>query len=115
QAVGRWLAREQRLPGFGHPLYPDGDPRARALLDGFDVDPMFTELRQVAEEVSGDLQNVDFALAAVTSTLRLPRDAAFRLFALGRSVGWAAHAMEQAASGQLIRPRAVYGGSLGIA
>src|SRR4029079_10142146 len=33
RAVRRWLAREQRLPGFGHPLYPGGDPRASALLD----------------------------------------------------------------------------------
>ena len=96
QAVGRWLAREQRLPGFGHPLYPDGDPRARRASGRFrrrsDVDGA------PRGRGGGDrrLPNVDFALAAVTSTLRLPRDAAFRLFALGRSVGWAAHAMEQA-------------------
>ena len=54
------------------------------------------------------------ALAALASTLRMPGDAAFRLFALGRSVGWVAHAVEQASTRQLIRPRAVYTGSLVI-
>ena len=87
---------------------------AKALLDRFAVDPLFAELRDVVAETTGDLPNADFALAAVTRALRLPREAAFRLFALGRSTGWVAHAMEQAASGQLIRPRAVYGGSLGV-
>ncbi len=113
-AVQRWLAREEPLPGFGHPLYPEGDPRAGALLDRFALKPLLAELRDVVGEATGLPPNVDFALAALTSALRLPGDAAFRLFALGRSIGWAAHAMEQAASGQLIRPRAVYTGSLAI-
>lgn len=56
--------------------------------------------------------NVDFALAALTRSLRLPSDAPFRLFALGRSVGWAAHAVEQVTSNGLIRPRARYQGPL---
>ena len=115
RAVGRWLAREQRLPGFGHPLYPEGDPRASALLDGFGLDALFASLRDVMEDATGDLPNVDFALAALARVYRLPRDAPFRLFALGRSIGWAAHAIEQAASDQLIRPRALYNGSLPVA
>ncbi|MBA3331786.1 MAG: hypothetical protein H0T39_13125 [Actinobacteria bacterium] len=41
---------------------------------------------------------------------RLPDDAAFALFALGRSVGWVAHALETAREGTLIRPRARYVG-----
>ena len=38
----------------------------------------------------------------------LPAGAAFTLFAVGRVVGWIAHAMEQGADGRLIRPRARY-------
>ena len=54
------------------------------------------------------LERVDFALAALERVLDLPKEAAFTLFAVGRTVGWIAHAMEQAADGRLIRPRARY-------
>jgi citrate synthase len=110
-AISRWIARGERLPGFGHPLYPSGDARASALLGNLPSDPLFTALREAAAEAIGALPNIDFALAALTRAYGLPRDAPFRLFALGRSVGWAAHAMEQAATGQLIRPRAHYEGA----
>jgi citrate synthase len=55
--------------------------------------------------------NVDMALAAVCLQLRLPPDAPFVLFAMGRMAGWMAHAMEQSASGIMIRPRANYPGT----
>jgi citrate synthase len=113
-AVARWLAHGRPLPGFGHPLYPEGDPRARAMLDGVPPDPAMTALAVAAAQQTGALPNVDFGLAALARALALPGDAPFRLFALGRSIGWAAHAMEQAASGALIRPRARYvGGDAG--
>jgi citrate synthase len=54
--------------------------------------------------------NLDFALAAVAQAYRLPERAPIILFALGRTVGWIAHAIEQYSSGQLIRPRAQYNG-----
>src|SRR4029077_10917439 len=54
--------------------------------------------------------NVDFALAAVALVLELPAEAPLMLFAIGRTIGWIGHAIEQYASGQLIRPRAKYVG-----
>jgi len=111
-AVRDYFVRAQPLPGFGHPLYPDGDPRALALLAELPRDPLMAELREAAAEASGAAPNIDFALAALTLAARLQRDAPFRLFAIGRSTGWAAHAMEQAATGHLIRPRARYEGLL---
>jgi citrate synthase len=54
--------------------------------------------------------SLELALAALARRAKLPEDAAFALFALGRSVGWVAHAFEEAASGRLIRPRARYTG-----
>jgi citrate synthase len=54
--------------------------------------------------------NIDFALAAVTRVLRLPTGSPLVLFALGRSIGWIGHAIEQYAMNQLIRPRARYVG-----
>jgi citrate synthase len=53
---------------------------------------------------------IDVALAAIVAHCRLPAEAAFALFAIGRSVGWLAHSIEQATTGTLIRPRARYAG-----
>ncbi len=109
-ALQAWIARGEPLPGFGHPLYPDGDPRASALLAAFMPNPGLLALQALGEEIGGRPANIDFALAAMTQTLALPADAPFALFALGRSVGWIAHALEQLQTGALIRPRARYVG-----
>jgi citrate synthase len=109
-AVTAWLARGQQLPGFGHALYPEGDVRAAALLSGLAVDQLTEELRRAAQAATGALPNIDFALAALTRSCRLPPYAPLTLFTLGRSVGWAAHAIEQITMGDLIRPRARYHG-----
>ncbi|RWK12091.1 citrate synthase [Mesorhizobium sp.] len=113
EAIARWLAHDRPLPGFGHPLYPEGDPRAEALLSDFKIEDGLLRLRDAASAATGMHPNVDFALAAVTLGLRLPADAPFRLFALGRSVGWTAHAIEQVTSNRPIRPRARYDGPAG--
>jgi len=112
-AITRWLALDRPLPGFGHPLYPEGDPRAEGLFSGLGIDGALSRLRDAVLAATGLHPNIDFALAAMTRGLRLPADAPFRLFALGRSVGWTAHAIEQATSNRLIRPRARYDGPAG--
>lgn len=56
--------------------------------------------------------NVDLALAAVARVLNLPAHSGFYLFALGRTVGWIAHAAEQHKSAAFIRPRARYVGEI---
>jgi len=114
EAVVRWLGHDRPLPGFGHQLYPEGDPRAEALLAGLDVDNGLSRLRDAVLAATGMLPNIDFALAALTRGLRLPADAPFRLFALGRSIGWTAHAIEQVTSKRPIRPRARYDGPIGV-
>lgn len=109
-AVARWLAAGHGLPGFGHPLYPHGDPRAAALLPFVTLDPMLVDLRDAVVDATDALPNIDFALLAISVAAGLPADAPFRLFATARGVGWAAHAIEQSASGAVIRPRALYQG-----
>jgi citrate synthase len=109
----RRLAAGEEVPGFGHPLYPDGDPRATAMLER--ILPHDLDTRSVVEaveELTGQRPNIDFALVAVRRFLLLPEGSAFGLFALGRSAGWIAHAIEQRETGQLIRPRAVYSGMM---
>jgi citrate synthase len=97
-------------PGFGHPLYPQGDPRARALLQAFEPAPDLRALSRAVEAATGERDNIDFALVALSRNLGLPLDAPFILFAVARCAGWLAHAQEQVAEGGLIRPRARYQG-----
>jgi len=110
KAIAAWQALRGYAPGFGHALYPDGDPRAAVLLEAFEAPAPLMAARRAVEEETGRLANIDFALAALRQALELPAEAPFVLFALARSAGWAAHAMEQLESGQLIRPRARYVG-----
>jgi citrate synthase len=105
-----WLSQGRPIAGFGHPLYPLGDPRATALLQRFPVPAEYAELRDVVEEAIGERPNVDFALAALTKVFNLPQEAPLILFALGRCAGWLAHALEQVMTGHPIRPRARYVG-----
>ena len=109
-AVARWLAAGHGLPGFGHPLYPHGDPRAAALLPLVTPDPLLGDLRDAIMDATDSLPNIDFALLAISVATDLPVDAPFRLFATARGIGWAAHAIEQTARGAVIRPRASYRG-----
>ncbi|MBV8681571.1 MAG: citrate synthase [Caulobacteraceae bacterium] len=110
EAVAARLAFWTSTPGFGHPLYPEGDPRARALMKAFAPPQPYAELREAMADADGAPGNVDFAISAMARSLALPADAPFILFAVARTAGWLAHAMEQLATGALIRPRARYVG-----
>ncbi len=110
EAVAARLAHWPSAPGFGHPLYPEGDPRARALLQGFAPSTEIGDLVRAAEHMTGEPANVDIALVALAEALDLPDDAPFVLFAVARCAGWTAHAIEQIGTGALIRPRARYAG-----
>ena len=61
-----------------------------------------------ADRVLGEAPTIDFALVAVARALGFPTGSASALFALGRTVGWVAHALEQQDAGFLVRPRARY-------
>jgi citrate synthase len=116
-ATAARVRRGESIDGFGHPLYPAGDPRARILLDRLgeryaqSAEYRFiTAFARAATSVTGEQPNLDFSLAALSRVLRLPDGAPLMLFAIGRTVGWIGHALEQYATGQLIRPRAKYVG-----
>jgi citrate synthase len=111
-ALRSMLAAGAEIPGFGHPLYPEGDVRAQAILDRAVVRlPEAAVITQAMHELTGRHPSLDFALVGLRRSLDLPEGAAFGLFAVGRSIGWIAQALEQRAAGALIRPRAVYVGS----
>jgi citrate synthase len=116
-AVVARLRRGEAIPGFGHLLYPAGDPRGLLLLDlvaeafgGETAVSVTKELVQVMAEATGQLPTIDLGLAALAQAARLPAGAPLVLFALGRTAGWLGQAIEQYRDGQLIRPRARYVG-----
>jgi citrate synthase len=111
------LRRGEPVPGFGHPLYPEGDPRAAFLLRL--VAEQRPRSREVAlanalvaavRELVNQEPNVDFAVVTLCRALELPAGAALSLLGVGRSVGWIAHGLEQVQEGRSIRPRARYAG-----
>lgn len=108
--IDHYLATGQSLPGFGHHLYPDGDPRAAALLALFEPPEGIARFIAKVTTLTGLAPNIDIALAALVTHRRLPVDAAFGLFATARSVGLLAHCMEQLGEQQVIRPRGRYVG-----
>lgn len=110
QAIARRLQDDRGLPGFGHPLYPEGDPRAAALLESFRPLTDHAALQGAVQAITGQAANIDFALMAACEALELPEDAPFALFSVARCAGWIAHAIEQGQSDALIRPRARYVG-----
>ena len=114
---GKLQPRDEAVPGFGHPLYPDGDVRAatlfemmRSVLPGSPELARAERLAAAVEAAGGGGPNIDFATVTVERVLGLPQESALALFLLGRAVGWIGHALEQAAHGALIRPRARYTG-----
>jgi citrate synthase len=111
------LRRGDAVPGFGHPLYPAGDPRGAALI----ASARALRPRSLAARTSLALidamrdaghppPTLDAGLVCLARALELPKTAAPALFAIGRSAGWVAHALEQRAAHYLLRPRARYVG-----
>lgn len=109
------LQRGENVPGFGHPLYRDGDPRAAALLEAARaVRPAALEAVDAAIDAmraaGHPAPTVDLGLVAAARAMGAPDGTATALFAIGRLAGWVAHVIEQQRSPYLLRPRARYVG-----
>jgi citrate synthase len=119
RALAARLRRGEEIPGFGQPLYPDGDPRGKALLDlASEIAPqsppvdLARALAEAGRELIREHPTIDFGLVTLARTLGLPERTPLALFALGRTIGWLGHAIEEYGSGRLIRPRAAYVGEM---
>jgi citrate synthase len=114
-------AADHRLPpGFGHAIYPDGDPRAVLMREtaeaiaGKKGARLFETALKVEEAVwkrDRLRPNLDFYLTVCTRMLGFPRSLPAAIFAVGRAAGWIAHGLEQYADNRLIRPRMRYRGA----
>ncbi|HEX3553959.1 MAG TPA: citrate synthase family protein [Thermoanaerobaculia bacterium] len=119
RALADRLRRGEAIPGCGHPLYPDGDPRGTALLElaaevapGSPAIECALALADASRELLREHPTIDLGLVALARALDLPEGTPLALFALGRTIGWIGHAIEQYALGRLIRPRAAYVGEM---
>lgn len=117
QVVGDLLRRTGRVPGFGHFVYRAGDPRAICLLDLVARGAPGSARLAVAEAVLAEMRrralpepNIDFALAVLADVAGMISGAGEAVFAVARTAGWIAHALEEYAREVPLRPRAVYTG-----
>lgn len=112
-ALSARLRDEERLPGFGHPLHPQGDARAALLLDllepfapsnvrlqrSFDVVALLRERRLPPP-------NAYLALGMISDSFEMEPGASELIFGVARSAGWIAHAIDEYETGTMRRLRA---------
>ncbi|MDN4615678.1 citrate/2-methylcitrate synthase [Leifsonia sp. F6_8S_P_1B] len=118
--AGTVLSTAGPVPGFGQPLYPEGDPRATVLLALLAAVPQAAPVLEAVEVLSGILHertsarpNVDLALGALSLAAGMPDDAGEVVFAIARTVGWTVHALDEYAQPPLrLRPRGRYAPTL---
>ena len=121
--IAERLARRELLFGFGHRAYKTEDPRGLVLhrIARSVADPARFALAEAVEQ-SGLaalrrarpgarlFTNVEYYSAVVLEAVGLPRELFTPTFAVARTAGWTAHALEQAADNRLIRPDVEYVG-----
>jgi citrate synthase len=127
--LAEMLEDGERVPGFGHRVYKEFDPRAEVFkeiaqevsenTEGPDWYSMLEEIEQFLREEKrihekGISPNVDLYSGTVYYSLGVPIDFFVPMFAVGRSVGWTAQVMEQYDDNRLVRPRAEYVGERGV-
>ena len=117
RVVAELLRRGEKVPGFGHFVYRGGDPRATVLLDLVRRAAPKSGQLAVAEAVLAEVRqkslpepNIDFALATLAQVAGMVRGAGEAIFAVSRTAGWVAHALEAYSGPGPLRPRAVYTG-----
>ncbi|WP_147803410.1 citrate synthase [Alkalicoccus halolimnae] len=118
--IKKAFERKEKIMGFGHRVYKQGDPRAKHLREMSrqltDITgeskwyEMSVKIDEFVTKEKGLLPNVDFYSASVYHSLGIEHDIFTPIFAVSRVSGWLAHILEQYSDNRLIRPRAEYVG-----
>jgi citrate synthase len=121
--IAQRLARKEVLFGFGHRVYKTDDPRSTVLhrVAREVADPARLRLAESIEQSALRalraakpgarlFTNVEFYSAVVLEAVGLPRELFTPTFAVARTAGWTAHALEQATDNRMIRPEVEYVG-----
>ncbi|QBS45736.1 bifunctional 2-methylcitrate synthase/citrate synthase [Nocardia sp. CS682] len=114
------LESKQKVMGFGHRVYKNGDSRVptmrAALAEVAEVTGgqrwlrMYTELERAMAEATGIKPNLDFPAGPAYYLMGFDIEMFTPIFVMSRITGWTAHIAEQAASNALIRPLSEYVG-----
>lgn len=119
--VHEQFANRQKIMGFGHRVYKDGDPRARflkPLCEKLAEQTGHGQMEAVADRIESVIAkekknlppNLDWPAARLYYYLGLPIDLYTPLFVISRVTGWCAHVIEQLDNNRIMRPRANYTG-----
>jgi citrate synthase len=114
------LAKKQKIMGFGHRVYKDGDPRAvylKRLTAAVAAETGHQDFEQMADTIESIVwsekripPNVDWPCARLYHYFGLPKDLYTPMFVVARVVGWSAHIIEQLDNNRIVRPRSLYSG-----
>lgn len=112
------IANKEKIMGFGHRVYKEGDPRAKYLREmsrkiteetgQIELYEMSLAIEKRMKEEKGLIPNVDFFSATVYHSMDIPHDLFTPIFAVSRTSGWIAHILEQYRDNRIMRPRANY-------
>jgi citrate synthase len=116
--IAEELRAGRRIPGLGHRLYPGEDPRARVLFDLLEELPHCAPALAAARDIAATAArhtplhpNVDLALGVFTASSAMSATAGETIFAVARTAGWIAHALEEYGERPLrMRPSGHYTG-----
>ena len=101
-ALGEAQRRTGYTPGFGHAVYRQRDPRCSALMEAVagawashEHLPKVLTVQSLASERTAAPATVDFPLGAMTFLAGMRPEAGEAVFAIARTAGWIAHALEE--------------------
>ncbi|BBX84881.1 bifunctional 2-methylcitrate synthase/citrate synthase [Mycolicibacterium aubagnense] len=114
------LSRKDKVMGFGHRVYKNGDSRVPTMKAAFERvvaargGQQWLDIYHVLERdmfaATGIKPNLDFPTGPAYYLMGFDIPVFTPLFVMSRITGWTAHIMEQAASNALIRPLSEYSG-----
>ncbi|MFC9898115.1 bifunctional 2-methylcitrate synthase/citrate synthase [Nocardia sp. NPDC127579] len=114
------LSAKEKVMGFGHRVYKNGDSRVPTMKQAFlDIAArtegrrwvrMYDILESTMVEATGIRPNLDFPTGPAYYLLGFDIEAFTPIFVMSRITGWTAHVVEQSESNALIRPLSEYVG-----
>jgi len=119
------LSKGEKIMGFGHPVYKDGDPRTlylNKISKQLCKEKGYNNYFEISQKIANYMKekknlntNVDFSTALIFYALGIPTDLYTPVFTMARTSGWIAHILEQYSQNKMIRPRASYTGPKDLA
>jgi citrate synthase len=119
RAISDQIARFRIIPGFGHIVYKEVDPRAEFLFTAMRDLPEYREVLSAADRISDVVHsrsprpaNLDLALAVLVIGAKMQADAGELIFAVSRTAGWISHILDEYAQPAMrLRPESRYTGT----